>query len=75
MSQELCRLIYREVPIKIFYFGGECQFGYSLQFMFFRYNGSPYIYIHDIVYIIRFVNVFNLCFGFDLAWFGEIVQA
>ena len=28
------------------------------------------IYIHNIVYIIRFVNMFNLCFGFDLAWFG-----
>ena len=24
-------------------------------------------YIHNIVYIIRFVNMFNLCFGFDLA--------
>ena len=33
------------------------------------------IYIHNIVYIIRFVNMFNLCFGFDLAWFGKIVQA
>ena len=32
-------------------------------------------YVHNIVYIIRFVNMFNLCFGFDLAWFGEIVQA
>ena len=28
------------------------------------------IYIHNIVYIIRFVNMFNLCFGFDMAWFG-----
>ena len=28
------------------------------------------IYIHNIVYIIRFVSMFNLCFGFDLAWFG-----
>ena len=33
-ESELCRLKYREVPIKIFYFGGECQFGSSLQFMF-----------------------------------------
>ena len=28
-------MIYWEVPIKVFYFGGGCQFGYSLQFMFF----------------------------------------
>ena len=26
------------------------------------------IYIHNIVYIIGFANMFNLCFGFDLAW-------
>ena len=31
-------------------------------------------YIHNIVYIIRSVNMFNLCFGFDLAWFGKFVQ-
>ena len=33
------------------------------------------IYIHNIVYIIGFVNILNLCFGFDLAWFGKLVQA
>ena len=41
---QLYGLIYREVPIKGFYFGGECQFGYSLQFMFFFSNIFPYIY-------------------------------
>ena len=30
--------------------------------------------IHKIVYMIRFVNV-SLCFGFDLARFGKLVQA
>ena len=33
------------------------------------------IYIHNIVCIIRFANMFNLCFDFDLAWFGKVVQA
>ena len=37
------------------------------------------ICINNIVYIIRFANMFNfmfnLCFGFDLAWFGGVVQA
>ena len=37
------------------------------------------IYINNIVHIIRFANMFNfmfnLCFGFDLAWFGGVVQA
>ena len=33
------------------------------------------IYIHNIVCIIRFVNTFNLYFGFDLAWFEKMVQA
>ena len=33
------------------------------------------ICIHSIVYIIRFVNMFNSCFVFDLAWFGKLVQA
>ena len=33
------------------------------------------MYIHNIVYVIRFVNMFNLCLGFDLALFAKLVQA
>ena len=65
------RLIYREVPIKIFYFGlvGSASLG-TLYNLCFSSIIVLRIYIHNIVYIIRFVNMFNLCFGFDLAWFG-----
>ena len=43
--------------------------------MFFFSNIFPYIYIHNIVCIIGFVNILNLCFGFDMAWFGKLVRA
>ena len=73
IEPEFYRLIYREVPIKVFYFGGSANLGilYNLclsSIIFIR------IYIYNIVYIIRFFNMFSLCFGFDLAWLGRLVQ-
>ena len=32
---EFCGLVYWEVPLVFFYFGGQCQFGCSVQSMFF----------------------------------------
>ena len=49
---------------------GKCNCPYGLNFsgiVFLR------VYIHSIVYIVGYVNMFNLCFGFDLAWFGPRV--
>ena len=49
---------------------GKCNCRYGLNFsgiVFLR------VYIHSIVYIVGYVNMFNLCFGFDLAWFGPRV--
>ena len=34
-ASEFCGLVYWEVPLVFFYFGGQCQFGCSLQSMFF----------------------------------------
>ena len=34
-ASEFCGLVYWEAPLVFFYFGGQCQFGCSLQSMFF----------------------------------------
>ena len=34
-ASEFCGLVYWEVPLVFFYFGGQCQFGCSVQSMFF----------------------------------------
>ena len=67
-------LICREVPISIFHFGGGCQFRGSLQLCS---SGVVFLRacIHGVVCDAGFVSVFNLCFGFDLPWFGKLVEA
>ena len=35
--------------------------------------GGLRVCIHSVVYIVGYVNMFNLWFGFDLAWFGPRV--
>ena len=34
-ASEFCGLVYWEVPLVFFYFGGQCQFGCSVRSMFF----------------------------------------
>ena len=70
---ELYSLIYREVPIKKFYFSGECQITlYNLCFSGIMFLG---IYIHDLFILLDLIICLIYAFGFDLAWFGELVQA
>ena len=69
MSQSCTDYYIGRYPLKFFILVGSANLG-TLYNLCFSSIIVLRIYIHNIVYIIRYASMFNLCFGFDLAWFG-----